>query len=39
MFKQLKNAANFIGTLSYGVLFVTFVFQVIRIQQAFVLER
>ncbi len=29
MFKQLKNAANFIGTLSYGVLFVTFVFQVI----------
>ena len=29
MLKQLKNVANFIGTLSYGVLFVTFIFQVI----------
>lgn len=28
MLKQLRNVANFIGTLSYGVLFVTFIFQV-----------
>ena len=28
MLKQLRNAANFIGTLSYSVLFVTFIFQV-----------
>ena len=29
MFKQLKRVAELIGTLSYGVLFVTFIFQVI----------
>ena len=28
MLKQLKNVAGIIGTLSYGVLFVTFIFQV-----------
>lgn len=28
MLKQLRNVANFIGTLSYGVLFLTFIFQV-----------
>lgn len=28
MFKLLKNFANFVGTLSYGVLFLTFIFQV-----------
>ncbi len=28
MLKQLKTFANFVGTLSYGVLFVTFIFQV-----------
>jgi len=29
MFKQLKRAADFIGTASYGVLFLTFIYQVI----------
>jgi len=29
MFKQLKRVAEFIGTISYGILFVTFIFQVI----------
>lgn len=28
MLKQLRNVANFIGTLSYGVLFLTFILQV-----------
>lgn len=28
MLRQLRNVANFIGTLSYGVLFLTFIFQV-----------
>ena len=29
MLKQLRNITNFIGTLSYSVLFVTFIFQVV----------
>ncbi len=29
MFRQLKRAADFIGTASYGILFLTFIFQVI----------
>ncbi|WP_170285839.1 TRAP transporter small permease [Propionivibrio limicola] len=29
MFKQLKRIAEFIGTASYGILFLTFIFQVI----------
>jgi len=28
MLKQLKSVANFIGTASYGILFLTFIFQV-----------
>lgn len=29
MLKQLKRAADFIGTASYGILFLTFIFQVV----------
>ena len=29
MFKHLKRAADFIGTASYGILFLTFIYQVI----------
>ena len=29
MFKQLRKVADFIGTASYGILFLTFIFQVI----------
>ena len=29
MLRQLRNVASFIGTLSYGILFLTFIFQVI----------
>jgi TRAP-type C4-dicarboxylate transport system permease small subunit len=29
MFKQFKRVADFIGTASYGILFLTFIFQVI----------
>ena len=29
MFKQLKRVADFIGTASYGILFLTFIYQVI----------
>lgn len=28
MFRQLRNVANLIGTASYGILFLTFIFQV-----------
>ncbi len=29
MFKQLKKVADFIGTASYGILFLTFIYQVV----------